>query len=195
MKTIFEVKSQLRADMLMEHFVENLKISTVELVPGNVYQFLPKEKKVILASESEEIPYVIDERAFFCLEYLDQYHWKYKATNIDIWKVLYEDVDELLHHTCDNLLIKPNMMLVDTEQVKYMVLEDRYKNYVYYNLSTREYQYTFDKDIVAVYGPHDPNIKARHLMWREKEKEVSIQELTKCYAQQHNLDPKNIIVI
>lgn len=195
MKTFFEVKSQLRADMLMEHFVENLKISTVELVPGNVYQFLPKEKKVILALDVDEIPYVIDERAFFCLEYLDQYLWKYKSTNIDTLKVLCEDVDELLHHTCDNLLIEPNMMLVDTEQVKYIVLKDRYKNYVYYNLSTREYQYTFDKDIVAVYGPHDPNIKARHLMWREKEKEVSIKELTKCYAQQHNLDPKNIIVI
>lgn len=195
MKTFFRVKSQLRADILTEHFVENLKISTVELIPGNIYQFLPKEKKVILALDMDDVSYLIDERAFFCLEYLDQYHWKYKATNIDIWKVLYEDVDELLHHTCDNLLIKPSMMLVDTEQVKYMVLEDRYKNYVYYNLSTREYQYTFDKDIVAIYGPHDPNIKARHLIWKEKEKEVSIQELTKCYAQQHNLDPKNIIVV
>jgi hypothetical protein len=195
MKIFFGVKSQLRADMLMEHFVENLKISTVELIPGNVYQFLSAEKKVILALDTDEIPYVIDERAFFCLEFCDVSHWYYTAKNIDTWIIQCQDVDVLLHRTCDDILIKPNMMLVDTDQVKYIVLQDVNKDYVYYNLSTREYQYSFDKDIVAVYGPHDPNIKARRLIWREKEKEVSIQELIKCYAEQHNLDPKNIIVI
>lgn len=195
MKTFFEVKSQLRANMLMEHFVENLKIDTVELIPGNIYQFLPEEKKVILVLDMDDVSYLIDERAFFCLEYSDQYHWKYEAKNSGPWIVLCQDIDELLHHTCDNLLIEPNMMLVDIQQVKYMVLEDIHKNYVYYNLSTKEYQYTFDNDIVLVYGPHNPITKMRRLMWREKEKEVSIEELVECYAQKHNLDPKNIIVI
>lgn len=195
MKTFFEVKSQWRADMLTEHFVENLRISTVELVPGNIYQFLPEEKKVILALDSEEIPYLIDERAFFCFEYFDPYRWKYKAANLDNLNVFWQEFNELLHRTCDDILIKPNMMLVDEDSVKYMVLEDIHKNYVYYNLLTKEYQYTFNKDIVAIYGPHDPLIKKRRLMWREKEKEVSTEELVKCYAQQHNLDPKNITVI
>lgn len=195
MKTFFKVKSQLRADMLTEHFVENLKVSTVELVPGNIYQFLPEEKKVILALDTDEIPYVIDERAFFCIEYLDQHHWKYKAKNTDICPALYRDINGLLHRTCDNIYIKPNMMLVDEEQVKYIVLNDTNNDLVYYNLSTREYQYSFDKDIVLVYGPHDPKIKARRLIWREKEKEVSIKELVEYYAQKHNFDPKNIIVI
>lgn len=194
MKTFFEVKSQLRANTLMEHFA-NLKITTVELIPGNVYQFLPEEKKVILALDMNEIPYIIDERSFFCLEYLDQYHWKYKAKNTATWTPLCRDIDMFLHRTCDDIYIKPSMMLVDAEQVKYMVLEDTDKNYVYYNLSTKEYQYTFGKDIVSIYGPHDPNIKARRLVWSEKEKEVSIDALVKCYAQKHNIDPKNIIVI
>lgn len=194
MKTFFKVKSQWRADTLQEHFA-NINIAAVELIPGNIYQFLPEEKKVVLPSDMDEIPYIIDERAFFCLEYLDQYRWKYKSKNTDILKVLCEDADELLHHTCDNLFIEPNMMLVDTKQVSYIVLEDIYKNYVYYNLSTKEYQYTFDNDIVAVYGPHNPSTKTRRLIWREKEKEVSIKELVECYAQQHNFDPKNIIVI
>lgn len=48
MKTFFEVKSQWRAGALTEHFVENLKVSTVELIPGNVYQFLSGAKYVIL---------------------------------------------------------------------------------------------------------------------------------------------------
>ena len=195
MKTFFEVKSHLRADMLMEHFVENLKISTVELIPGNIYQFLPEEKKVILAVDTDEIPYLIDERAFFCLKYFDQYRLTYEAKNTGTKTLFYRDVDKLLHYTCDNILIKPSMMIVDAELVKYIVLEDSNKDYVYYNLSTREYQYSFDKDIVLVYAPHDPKIKARRLIWREKEKEVSIEELVKCYAQKHNLDPKNIIVI
>lgn len=194
MKTFFEVKSQLRADMLMEHFA-NLNIATVELVPGNTYQFLSEEKKVILALDMDEIPYLIDERAFFCIEYLDQHHWKYKAKNTDICPALYRDIDGLLHRTCDDIYIKSNMMLVDKEQVKYIVLNDINNDLVYYNLSTREYQYSFDKDIVAVYGPHDPSIKARRLMWREQEKEVSIEELVECYAQKNNFDPKNIIVI
>lgn len=195
MNTFFEVKSQWRADTLMEHF-ETLKIDTVELIPGNVYQFLSKEKKVILALESEEIPYVIDERAFFCLGFDDEYHWNYKAQNTDTWgKIRCQEIDALLHRTCDNILIKPSMMIVDAELVKYIVLEDSNKDYVYYNLSTREYQYSFDKDIVLVYAPHDPKIKARRLIWREKEKEVTIEELVKCYAQKHNFDPKNIIVI
>lgn len=195
MKTFFEVKSQLRADMLTEHFVENLKVSTVELIPGNTYQFLSKEKKVILAPESEEIPYVIDERAFFCLKYFDEYRWTYEAKNTYIRTVYYADIDVFLHYTCDNIFIKPSMLLVDTEQVNYIVLEDANKDYVYYNMSTRKYQYSFDKDIVSVYAPHDPKIKARRLIWREKEKEVSIEELVKCYAQKHNFDPKNIIII
>jgi hypothetical protein len=196
MKTFFEVKSQLRADMLMEHFVENLKISTVELIPGNIYQFLPKEKKVILVVDMDDVSYLIDERAFFCLEFDDEYHWKYKAKNTETWgRILGQDIDGLLHRTCDDIFIKPNMMLVDADRVKYMVLEDINKDYVYYNLSTKEYQYTFDKDIVAIYSPHDPEINARRLVWREKEKEVSIEELVKCYAQKHNFDPKNIIVI
>lgn len=195
MKTFFEVKSQLRADMLTEHFVENLKISTVELIPGNIYQFLPEEKKVILALDIDEIPYLIDERAFFCLKYYDKYRLSYEAKNTCTRTVFYRDVDKLLHCTCDDIFIKPNMMLVDTEQVKYIVLEDVNKDYVYYNLSTKEYQYTFDNAIVAIYSPHDPEIKARRLVWREKEKEVSIEELVKCYAQKHNFDPKNIIVI
>lgn len=194
MKTFFEVKSQWRADMLTEHFVENLKVSTVELIPGNTYQFLSKEKKVILAVESDEIPYIIDERAFFCLEYCDEYHWKYTTKNMS-WVVSCPDIDVFLHRTCDNIYIKPNMMLVDTEQVKYIVLEDINKDYVYYNLSTREYQYSFDKDIVAVYGPHNPSIKARCIIWREKEKEVSMKELVEYYGRTHNIDPKNIIVI
>lgn len=195
MKTFFEVKSQIRANMLMEHFVENLKISTVELVPGNVYQFLPAEKKVILALDTDEIPYVIDERAFFCLKYFDEYRWTYEAKNTSTWTVFCADIDTFLHRTCDNILIKPSMMLVDTEQVKYIVLEDTNKDFVYYNMTTREYQYSFDKEIVSVYAPHDPKIKARRLIWREKEKEVSIKELVEYYAKRNNFDPKNIIVI
>lgn len=194
MKTFFEVKSQLRANMLMEHFAK-IKIATVELIPGNIYQFLSEEKKVILALDMDEIPYVIDERAFFCIEYLDQHHWKYKAKNTDICPALYRDIDRLLHRTCDDICIKLNMMLVDEEQVKYMVLKDTNNNLVYYNLSTREYQYSFDKSIVAVYGPHDPSINARNLIWREKDKEVSIKELIACYSETHNIDPENIIVI
>lgn len=196
MKTFFEVKSQWRADALTEHFVENLKVSTVELIPGNVYQFLSGAKKVILALDTDEIPYVIDERAFFCLGFDDEYHWNYKAQNTDTWgKIRCQEIDALLHRTCDNIYIKPSMMLIDEDQVKYIVLKDVNKNYVYYNLSTKEYQYTFDNAIVTIYSPHDPLIKARRLIWQEKEKEVSINELVKCYAQKYNFDPKNIIVI
>lgn len=194
MKTFFKVKTQVRASMLMEHF-KNIGIASVELIPGETYQFLSDKFQVILAAKDEDIPYIIEDRAFFCLEFCDEYHWYYKAKNIDTWIVQCRDIDVLLHRTCDDILIKPNMMLIDEDQVKYMVLEDTNKDYVYYNLSTREYQYSFDKDIVAVYSPHDPNIKMRRLIWREKEKEVSMEELIKCYAQKHNFDPKNIIVI
>lgn len=194
MKTFFEVKSQLRADMLMEHFAK-IQIATVELIPGNIYQFLSEEKKVILALDTAEIPYVIDERAFFCLEYCDEYRWYYEAKNVSKCSIFCSNIDALLHYTCEDIFIKPSMMLVDADLVKYIVLKDTNKEYVYYNLSTRKYQYSFNKDIIIVYGPHDPKIKARRLIWREKEKEVTIKELVECYAQKHNLDPKNIIVI
>lgn len=194
MKTFFEVKSQLRANMLMEHFAK-IKITTVELVPGNIYQFLSEEKKVILALEPEEIPYLIDERAFFCLEYYDHYYWKYAAKNTNPIIISTRKIDGHLHRTCDNVYIKPSMMLIDSDQVKYIVLKDINDEYVYYNLSTREYQYTFDKDIIAIYDAHDPEINARRLIWGEKEKKVSIEELVECYGKIHNIDPKNIIVI
>ena len=192
MKTFFKVKTQVRANMLMEHF-KNIGIYSVQLVPGEIYQFLSDKSQVIFAVENEDISYLIEDRAFFCLEFCDEYHWYYKAKNTSKQRVSCQDIDQLLHRTFDDIYIKSNMMLVDEEQVNYIVLNDTNNNLVYYNLSTREYQYSFDKDIVAIYAPHDPNIKARRLIWREKE--VSIKELMECYAQKHNLDPKNIIVI